>query len=88
MGNKTANTDNDISKKVEEILDDQVRPMLIMDGGNLEISRIEHQDDSINIFINYMGACTSCASGSTGTLYAIEAILRDNVDENINVIPL
>lgn len=79
---------DELSKKVEEILDDQVRPMLIMDGGNLEVSRIVQEDSSIDIFINYMGACTSCSSGSTGTLYAIEAILRDNVDESINVIPL
>ncbi len=29
-----------------------------------------------------------CASGDTGTLYAIESVLKQKVDENIRVLPI
>ena len=75
-------------KAVDDVLDDKVRHMLAMDGGNMEIVDIKENDDSYEIYVRYLGACDGCASGSTGTLYAIESILTDEIDENIRVIPL
>lgn len=76
-------------KKVEKIIDDNIREMLIMDGGNLEIVDIRDTDDGYtDIYIRYLGACSGCASSSTGTLYAIEAILREKLSQNIRVLPI
>jgi NifU-like protein len=75
-------------KIVDDVLDDKVRHMLAMDGGNMEIVDIKENDSSYEIYVRYLGACDGCASGSTGTLYAIESILTDEIDENIRVIPL
>jgi Fe-S cluster biogenesis protein NfuA len=36
--------------------------------------------------IRYMGACQNCPAGMSGTLMAIEGILRAEVDEDISVI--
>jgi len=75
-------------KKVEEILDENIRQMLIMDGGNMEVLDIKENGANIDIYIRYLGACSGCASSSTGTLYAIEATLREKLDEGIRVLPI
>jgi NifU-like protein len=76
-------------KMVESILDVDIRPMLVMDGGNLEIIDLKVTEDGHNdLYFRYLGACSSCASGSTGTLYAIEGVLREKVSESIRVIPI
>lgn len=75
-------------KRVDEILDADIRPMLAMDGGNMEIIDIKENIPHYDIYIRYLGACSGCASGDTGTLYAIESVLRQKVDENIRVLPI
>lgn len=76
-------------KAVESLIDDEIRPMLQFDGGNLEIIDIKTEDDGkTDVFIRYLGACSGCASGSTGTLYAIENVLQENLSPNIRVLPV
>jgi NifU-like protein len=75
-------------KAVDVVIDEYIRPMLVMDGGDMEIIDIKENLPYYDIYIRYLGACGSCASGSTGTLYAIEATLRQKVDENIRVLPV
>jgi len=75
-------------KAVDAVIDEYIRPMLIMDGGDMEIIDIKENTPYYDIYIRYLGACGSCASGSTGTLYAIESTLKAKVDENIRVLPV
>lgn len=93
LSNKNINFDdlNVIAqfKVVEEIMDVEIRPMLAADGGNLEILDIrKDKDGNIDIYIRYLGACSGCSAGSGGTLFAIEAILRENLSKNIRVMPI
>ncbi len=75
-------------KAIDTVLDEDIRPMLVMDGGNMEIIDIKENIPHYDLYIRYLGACSGCASGSTGTLYAIESVLRQKVDENIRVLPI
>ncbi|KIM05281.1 MAG: nitrogen fixation protein NifU [Sulfurovum sp. AS07-7] len=75
-------------KAVDKIVDDNIRQMLVMDGGNMEILDIKENGPHFDIYIRYLGACSGCASSSTGTLFAIEHILREKLDENIRVLPI
>ena len=75
-------------KMIDEVLDADIRPMLAMDGGNMEIIDIKENIPHYDIYIRYLGACSGCASGDTGTLYAIESVLKQKVDENIRVLPI
>jgi len=68
--------------KINEILDEKVRPALMGDGGYLEI--IGLSDHTLSI--RYQGACGSCPSSLTGTLMAIESMLRQDVDPELEVI--
>jgi NifU-like protein len=76
-------------KAIEAVIDENIRPMLIMDGGNLEIIDIKETDEHLtDVYIRYMGACVGCASSSSGTLFAIEAVLKEKCSENIRVLPI
>ena len=67
--------------QIEEILDRTIRPALQMDGGDLQIMRL----DGHILTVFYQGACGSCPSSSSGTLKAIEGILRDEFNPEIVV---
>lgn len=75
-------------REIEAVIDENIRPMLIMDGGNLEILDIKESDDFCDVYIRYLGACSGCASSSSGTLYAIESILQEKLSQNIRVLPI
>lgn len=76
-------------KQVESVLDEEIRPMLVMDGGNMEVIDLRKTDDGFfDLYIRYLGACSGCASGSSGTLYAIEGILQEKLSKQIRVLPI
>jgi NFU1 iron-sulfur cluster scaffold homolog, mitochondrial len=68
--------------KINEILDERVRPALMGDGGYLEVLGLNDH----TLSIRYQGACGSCPSSLTGTLMAIEGMLKQEVDPELEVI--
>ena len=73
---------------IEAIIDRHIRQMLVMDGGDMEILDIKENGEHTDLYIRYLGACNGCASASTGTLFAIEGILKQKLDPNIRAIPI
>jgi Fe-S cluster biogenesis protein NfuA len=69
-------------KKINEILDQRVRPALAGDGGGLQVTGME----GYTLKIRYQGACGSCPSSIRGTLVAIENLLRREVNPAIEVV--
>lgn len=67
--------------QINELLDERIRPYLASDGGWLEIVAL---DDKL-LKIRYEGACGSCPSSLTGTLMAIENLIKEEVDPEITV---
>jgi Fe-S cluster biogenesis protein NfuA len=74
---------NELLKKINNLLDQKVRPALAGDGGGLEVLGL----DGYTVRIRYQGACGSCPSSISGTLTAIEGLLKRDVNPAINVIP-
>ena len=68
--------------KINEILDERVRPALMGDGGYLEVLGLNEH----TLSIRYQGACGSCPSSLTGTLMAIEGMLKQEVDPELEVV--
>ncbi|HKZ77783.1 MAG TPA: NifU family protein [Pyrinomonadaceae bacterium] len=68
--------------KINEILDERVRPALMGDGGYLQILGLSDH----TLSIRYQGACGSCPSSLTGTLMAIEGMLKQEVDPELEVV--
>lgn len=75
-------------KAIEAVIDENIRPMLAMDGGNLEVLDIKEVDGNIDVYIRYLGACAGCATSSTGTLFAIESTLKGKLSQAIRVLPI
>lgn len=60
-------------RRVEEVLDGQVRPMLATDGGGIEL--VDLRDNEL--VVQYNGACGSCSSSIGGTMMFIEDTLQN-----------
>ena len=73
---------------INKAIDKSVRQFLIMDGGDIEILDVKENGEQIDIYVRYLGACSGCASSSTGTLFAIENTLKEQLDKQIRVLPL
>ena len=73
---------------VDIAVDNTVRDFLVMDGGDIDIVSVKENGEIFEVYISYLGACSSCSSSGTGTLYAIQNALRDKLDPNIVVIPI
>jgi Fe-S cluster biogenesis protein NfuA len=67
--------------QINEMLDEQVRPYLMADGGGLRIMGLE--DNQLKV--HYQGACGTCPSSTTGTLFAIESMVK-RIDPEIEVV--
>ena len=68
--------------RINEILDEKVRPALAGDGGWLEVLTLKEH----TLAIRYQGACGSCPSSLSGTLMAIEGMLRAEIDPDLEVV--
>ncbi len=67
---------------INDLLDERIRPYLAGDGGWLEV--LELEDSTLKI--RYEGACGSCPSSLTGTLMAIENMIKEEIDPDITVV--
>jgi Fe-S cluster biogenesis protein NfuA len=68
--------------RINEILDEKIRPALAGDGGWLEIVSLKEN----TLTIKYQGACGSCPSSISGTLMAIEGMVQQEVDPALEVV--
>jgi NFU1 iron-sulfur cluster scaffold homolog, mitochondrial len=74
--------ENLLLDQINQVLDEKVRPGLAGDGGGLEIIGL----DDKKLLIRYQGACGSCPSSIGGTMMAIEYMLKEEVDPDIEVV--
>ncbi|MDQ3323573.1 MAG: NifU family protein [Acidobacteriota bacterium] len=74
--------ENPVIAQINELLDERIRPFLASDGGWLEVLDLEDK----TLKIRYQGACGSCPSSLTGTLMAIENMIKDEIDSEIEVV--
>lgn len=79
-----AASDDPTLAQINDLLDERIRPYLAGDGGWLEIEELK---DHV-LRIRYQGACGSCPSSLTGTLMAIENMIKEEIDPDIEVIAI
>ncbi len=77
-----AASDDPRLNEINALLDDRIRPFLAGDGGWLDVLEL----DNHTLKIRYQGACGSCPSSLTGTLVAIENMIKEEIDPEIEVI--
>jgi Fe-S cluster biogenesis protein NfuA len=79
---KINENEDELIKKINEILNQRVRPYLASDGGGLQVLGVEGN----KVMIRYQGACGSCPSSISGTLAAIEGLLKRDLNPSLEVI--
>jgi len=67
--------------RINELLDEQIRPYLQGDGGDLYVVGLEGN----RLTVHYQGACGSCPSSLSGTLTGIENLLRQ-IEPDLEVV--
>ena len=76
--------DAELLMRINQILDEHLRPFLDQDGGGLDVVKLKE----FTLTVRYKGACGGCPSSSTGTLFAINNLLQSYVDDRLLVEPI
>jgi NifU-like protein len=66
---------------IQKVLDEEVRPLLIADGGDVELYDV----DGDRVQVTLQGACGSCSSSTATLKVAIEAKLQERVSQSLLV---
>lgn len=74
-------TDDERLIEIRKMLDEQVRPYLLADGGGLKVLGLSGN----RLKVHYQGSCGTCPTATSGTLYAIESMVK-RIDPNIQVV--
>ena len=61
-----------MKEKVEAVLD-KLRPMLMMDGGNIELVDVKDGE----VFVHLVGACGMCPSSTMTLKMGVERALKE-----------
>lgn len=79
-----AEEDDEISAQIRELIDTRVRPMVAMDGGDIEFEKFE---DGI-VLLRMRGACAGCPSSTMTLKSGIENMLKHFIPEVEEVRPV
>lgn len=68
---------SEIEQKIRAILDNEIRPAVAMDGGDITFGRFE---DGI-VYLHLQGACSSCPSSIATLKMGVETRLKEAIPE-------
>ncbi len=68
---------SDVEKRILEILDEEIRPAIAQDGGDLTYVGFE---DGV-VLLRMIGACGTCPSSTATLKMGIEALLKEEIPE-------
>ncbi len=71
-------------RKIENLMDEQVRPALAAHGGNVEIVDL----DNNKLFLRLQGGCQGCSSSSATLKDGIERLVKQTFPEIEEVVDL
>jgi Fe-S cluster biogenesis protein NfuA len=72
----------DAEKRICEILDQEIRPSIALDGGDISFDRFEHGV----LYLELKGACSGCPSSSMTLKDGIEQRLKTEIPEILEVV--
>jgi Fe-S cluster biogenesis protein NfuA len=75
---------SEIEKKIQQFLDEEIRPAVAMDGGDVSLDRFE---DGI-VYLHMQGSCAGCPSSTMTLKMGIETKLKVAVPEVIEVVQI
>ncbi len=76
--------ESEIERKIRRILEDEIRPAVMNDGGDITL---DHFEDGI-VYLNMRGSCSGCPSSVLTLKMGIENRLREEIPEVDEVVPV
>ena len=73
---------SEVERKIREILDNEVRPAVAMDGGDISFEKYE---DGV-VYVYMQGSCSGCPSSTMTLKMGIETRLREAIPEIVEVV--
>jgi Fe-S cluster biogenesis protein NfuA len=74
--------DSAVESKIREILDQEVRPAVAMDGGDITFERYE----AGVVYLHMVGSCAGCPSSTATLKQGIETRLKAAIPEVLEVV--
>ena len=74
----------EMEQRVREILDNEIRPAVAQDGGDITLDRIENG----SVYLHMQGSCAGCPSSTATLRMGIETRLREAIPEIVDVIAI
>jgi NFU1 iron-sulfur cluster scaffold homolog, mitochondrial len=78
------NQDNEVVAKIKKIFDEEIRPGVAMDGGDIVFEKYEDQ----KVYVHMRGACCGCPMSTMTLKMGVEARLKKAIPEIKEVIAL
>ena len=72
----------EIEKKIQKFLDEEIRPAVATDGGDVSLDRFE---DGV-VYLHMQGSCSGCPSSTMTLKMGIETKLKEVVPEVMEVV--
>lgn len=82
-GHSAAN-ESEIERQIRDILDAEIRPAVMNDGGDITLDRFENGI----VYLHMRGSCSGCPSSLMTLKMGIEERLRDAIPEVSEVVPV
>ena len=80
--NQAVSHDSELAQQISLLIDDQVRPALAMDGGDIEFIRLTPENI---VEVRLIGACSTCPSSTATLAMGIETLLIEEFPDVIGV---
>ena len=71
--------EEDLIVKIKEIIKTKIRPMLVMDGGNIEFVSFENNILSVKL----LGACHGCPLSGLTLKHSVEGLINDELSNEL-----
>jgi Fe-S cluster biogenesis protein NfuA len=75
---------SEVEKRIQKFLDDEIRPAVAMDGGDVTLDRF--QDGTVYLYMQ--GACAGCPSSTMTLKMGIETKMKALIPEVIEVVQI
>ena len=75
-------TQSELTRENVEVVLDRLRPMLMADGGNIELIDVKEGE----VFVHLVGACGMCPSSTMTLKMGVERSLKEAIPSVIRVV--
>lgn len=75
-----------LREKVEEVIEKEIRPALIRDGGNIAV--VDVNEETGEVKVKLLGACFGCPMSQITLTMFVEQQLRARIPEVKKVVPV